>query len=69
VAGLAVALPAAPEAETPAREGIEKKVFSHATGEVDAMVASFVSVTVSWLFAPTVNAVVRECELPLVVVA
>jgi hypothetical protein len=52
---------------------MEKKVLAHAAGEVDDMRASFVSVTTNGLLAaplaPTVRAVVRVCELPLVAVA
>ena len=63
---------APPVAVTPVREGIEKYVFAQADGLVEAMLASFVSVTASGLFAwplaPTVKAVVSVWELPLVAV-
>jgi hypothetical protein len=72
VAGLVVAVAAPPLAVTPVRAGIEKKVFSHADGAAAVMLASLVSVTVSglpgWPDGATVTAVVRLCELPLVVV-
>jgi hypothetical protein len=72
VAGLVVAVAAPPLAVTPVNAGIEKKVFSHGLGAAAVMLASLVSVTVrglpGWPDAATVTAVVRLCELPLVVV-
>jgi hypothetical protein len=72
VAGLVVAVAAPPEAVTPVRAGIEKKVFSHAVGAAAVMLASLVSVTVRglppWPDAATVTAVVKVCELPLLAV-
>jgi hypothetical protein len=73
VAGLVVAVPVSKLALTPVSEGIEKKVLTHAAGEEDVMLESFVSVTVSGLFgdpdAATVRGAVKVCELPLVAVA
>ncbi len=47
-------------------------MFSHAAGAAAVMLASLVKVTTKGLLAaplaPTVNAVVKVCELPLVVV-
>lgn len=61
---------APPVAVTPVKEGMEKYVFAQADGLVEAMLASFVNVTASGLFAwplaPTVKAVVSVWELPLV---
>jgi hypothetical protein len=72
LAGLVVAVAAPPEAVTPVRAGIEKKVFSHAVGAAAVMLASLVSVTVSglppWPDAATVTAVVKVCELPVLAV-
>jgi hypothetical protein len=63
---------APPVAVTPVKEGMEKYVLAQAEGLVEAMLASFVSVTASGLFAwplaPTVKAVVSVWELPLVAV-
>ena len=73
MAGLVVAVPDPPVADTPVIDGIEKKVFSQAAGDVVAIEASLVKVTVSGLpvvaFAPTTSGVVSVCELPLVDVA
>jgi hypothetical protein len=72
VAGLVVAVAAPPVALTAVSDGIEKKVFSHATGAAAVMEASLVKVTVKGLFgwpeAATVRALVRVCELPLTAV-
>jgi hypothetical protein len=73
VAGLVVDVAAPPVAVMPVNEGMEKKVLAQAAGDVDVMRASLVRVTTSGLLAaplaPTVTAVGRVCELPLVDVA
>jgi hypothetical protein len=62
-----------PLAVTPVNDGMEKYVLAQAAGVVDAIEASFVRVTTSGLLlaplAPTVNALVKVCEVPLVLVA
>ena len=72
VAGVVVEVPDPPVAVTPVRDGREKNVAAHAAGVVAAMLASFVNVTASGLFAcplaPTTSGVVSVCELPLVAV-
>jgi hypothetical protein len=72
VAGLVVEVADPPVAETPVKEGREKKVAAQAAGVVAAMLASFVSVTASGLFAcplaPTVTGVVNVWVVPLVAV-
>ena len=73
MAGLVVEVAAPPVAVTPVNDGKEKYVLAQAAGEVDAIEASLVNVTTSGLLAaplaPTVNGVVKVCELPLVAVA
>src|SRR5690242_12983104 len=69
VAGLVVAVAAPPVAVTPVRDGMEKYVLAHAAGDDELIVASLVMVTVSVLFAATVNGEVSVCEEPLVAVA
>jgi hypothetical protein len=73
VAGLVVDVAAPPVAVTPVSDGMEKYVLAQAAGEVVPMAASLVSVTTSGLLgaplAPTVTAVVKVWEVPLVVVA
>ena len=68
MAGEVVEVPAPPVAVMPVSDGNEKYVAAQAAGEVDAMLASFVSVTASGLLAcplaPTVSGVVSVCELP-----
>jgi hypothetical protein len=72
VAGLVVDVAAPPVAVMPVIAGSEKYVLAHAAGVVDAIVASLDNVTTRGLLAaplaPTVNGVVKVCELPLTAV-
>jgi hypothetical protein len=69
VAGPVVTVAAPPVAVTLVREGNEKKLPAQAAGALDAMVTSFVRLTLRLLFAPTVSGEVRVCAVPLVAVA
>ena len=51
ITGLVVGVDELAVASTPVREGIEKKVFSHAAGAEAIMEASFVRLTTSGLSA------------------
>jgi hypothetical protein len=54
---------------TPVRDGIEKYVFSHATGAEVVMLASESSSMVNEACASTTTGVVKVCAVPLVAVA
>jgi len=71
VAGEVVEVAAPPLAVTPVSEGMENQVPAHAAGAALVMEASLVMVTtkgsLAWPLAPTVTALVKVCEEPLVV--